>query len=118
MRAVKSGFVALGLVASFISQNAHAEANCTFHYSPNIRDEIIVPALKRHSVNESDYGFYNYESPMIRHADGKVTIRLVSTKPVNGIWRMDEGAILIVLDACSLKVLNVSDEPGPPVVQK
>ena len=72
---------------------------------------MIVPALIAYMGD--GYRYYNYETPLVRQENGKVRIYLYSTKEVDGWTRMAEGPTVVVLGACSLKVLEVYDE-GPP----
>jgi hypothetical protein len=102
------------LIFSFLSlaavwaQAAHADANaprfCSFSYTEKVRDDGVIPILKK-EFGEG-YRFFNYEDPFLLRDYNTVQIRVRAVKTINGSRLLDENPIVIMIDACSDKVVR------------
>jgi hypothetical protein len=71
--------------------------NCAFVYDASIKNEIVVPTLKRHG--QRNYWLYRLDEPAVMNENGTVTLIFSQNSNVN-----DAGAFVIVLNACTGRV--------------
>jgi len=77
---------------------------CAFHFDKNIQDEIVVPVLSQKFGKA--YVYYNFDSPSMTRHGNRIELVFDPTRIVNGERLADESGFVIVVDACTHKVID------------
>lgn len=89
-----------GWLIGCTSHEVTPEAACKLVYSDHVRDDIVIPAVKK--VEGKYYSNWNYERPGLYEHDGKVDVVL----DMFDKGYMDPPGFIVVLNPCTLDVLD------------
>ena len=81
-----------------------APTACQFEYTPRVRQEIVLPIL-RQKLGDA-YRFYDDEKPGVSMVKGTAQLLFLPSKKIDGKKLAFEEYFMIVLDACTLKVVR------------
>ena len=79
---------------------------CPFKYTAAVRRDAVAPAVLLKLQNAEAFKFYDIDKPLITLKEDKVELLINATKTMNGRSLLDPDLIGIVIDPCTMKVLE------------
>jgi hypothetical protein len=85
------------------SQPSRSNA-CFFAYTPEVRDTLVVPALKKKFGDA--YIYFDFDAPVVNIEKKDVAIQLSATRFPNGRSLLFEDLVFVVVDKCATHVIR------------
>jgi hypothetical protein len=96
------------MVFAALASACHAgnsrETTCRFEYTVAVRENLIIPELKKNFA--AAYVYFDYEKPVITAKDDRVVVQLSATKTLNGRELAFEDLFFVEIDPCGKRVLQ------------
>ena len=106
---MRSGIIVILLTITVMSSSCESAAptTCSFSYDERLQKNIVGPALSKRFGGESI--FFDADKPLVERDGNNVELIFTATKIIEGHRLQRDDAFVIVLDACTDKVIESYD---------